>query len=112
MTHPTWQLNVDAGALVLTPCPGTKDADLDTSLAQLKQQGVAAIVTALDESELASKGVAELGALDLEGTDTEQVDLALPLDVHADLKADAQRLETSMAHVVRWMIAREMGGEA
>ncbi len=61
MTHPTWQLNVDAGALVLTPCPGTKDADLDTSLAQLKQQGVAAIVTALDESELASKGVAELG---------------------------------------------------
>ncbi len=61
MTHPIWQLNVDAGALVLTPCPGTKDADLDTSLAQLKQQGVAAIVTALDESELASKGVAELG---------------------------------------------------
>lgn len=61
MTHPTWQLNVDDGALVLTPCPGTKDADLDTSLAQLKQQGVAAIVTALDESELASKGVAELG---------------------------------------------------
>ncbi len=61
MTHPTWQLNVDAGALVLTPCPGTKDADLDTSLAQLKQQGVAAIVTALNESELASKGVAELG---------------------------------------------------
>ncbi len=61
MTHPTWQLNVDAGALVLTPCPGTKDADLDTSLAQLQQQGVAAIVTALDESELASKGVAELG---------------------------------------------------
>ncbi len=61
MTHPTWQLNVDAGALVLTPCPGTKDVDLDTSLAQLQQQGVAAIVTALDESELASKGVAELG---------------------------------------------------
>ena len=61
MTHPTWQLNVDAGALVLTPCPGTKDADLDTSLTQLKQQGVAAIVTALDESELVSKGVAELG---------------------------------------------------
>lgn len=61
MTHPTWQLNVDTGALALTPCPGTKDADLDTSLAQLQQQGVAAIVTALDESELASKGVAELG---------------------------------------------------
>ncbi|MEZ9229961.1 cyclin-dependent kinase inhibitor 3 family protein [Vibrio amylolyticus] len=62
MTHPTWQLDLDAGALVLTPCPGTKDADLDASLAQLKEQGVEAIVTALDSEELASKNVSELGA--------------------------------------------------
>ncbi|PMJ89792.1 cyclin-dependent kinase inhibitor 3 family protein [Vibrio sp. 10N.261.55.A7] len=62
MTHPTWQLDLDAGALVLTPCPGTKDADLDASLAQLKEQGVEAIVTALDSDELASKNVSELGA--------------------------------------------------
>ena len=61
MTHPTWQLNVDSGALVLTPCPGTKDVDLETALTQLKQQGVEAIVTALDTQELASKGVSELG---------------------------------------------------
>ncbi|OEE70833.1 cyclin-dependent kinase inhibitor 3 family protein [Vibrio genomosp. F6] len=59
--HPTWQLDVEAGALVLTPCPGTKGVDLDTSLAQLKAQGVEAIVTALDDAELASKGVSELG---------------------------------------------------
>jgi len=61
MTHPTWQLNVDSGALVLTPCPGTKEVDLETALTQLKQQGVEAIVTALDTQELASKGVSELG---------------------------------------------------
>ncbi|MGL6316722.1 cyclin-dependent kinase inhibitor 3 family protein [Vibrio sp. WXL103] len=61
MTHPTWQLDLDKGALILTPCPGTKDADLDTSLAQLKEQGVEAVVTALDDAELASKDVAALG---------------------------------------------------
>ncbi|KGY11011.1 phosphatase [Vibrio tubiashii] len=61
MTHPTWQLDIETGALVLTPCPGTKGVDLDTSLAQLKEQGVEAIVTALDDAELASKEVSELG---------------------------------------------------
>lgn len=62
MTHPTWQLDVENGALVLTPCPGTKGVELEASLAQLKEQGVAAIVTALDDAELASKDVSELGA--------------------------------------------------
>lgn len=62
MTHPTWQLDIDNGALVLTPCPGTKGSDLESSLQQLKAQGVEAIVTALDDAELASKDVAELGS--------------------------------------------------
>ncbi|MDC5703262.1 cyclin-dependent kinase inhibitor 3 family protein [Vibrio europaeus] len=62
MTHPTWQLDVENGALVLTPCPGTKGVELEASLTQLKEQGVEAIVTALDDAELASKGVSELGA--------------------------------------------------
>ncbi|UPR52085.1 cyclin-dependent kinase inhibitor 3 family protein [Vibrio cyclitrophicus] len=61
MTHPTWQLDLEQGALILTPCPGTKEATLDASLAQLKEQGVKAIVTALDDHELASKDVAALG---------------------------------------------------
>ncbi|MFA0569174.1 MAG: cyclin-dependent kinase inhibitor 3 family protein [Vibrio gallaecicus] len=59
--HPTWELNLETGALVLTPCPGTKESNLDDSLAQLKAQGVEAIVTALDDAELGSKGVSELG---------------------------------------------------
>jgi protein-tyrosine phosphatase len=61
MMHPTWELNVENAALVLTPCPGTKEASLDDSLAQLNEQGVTVIVTALDNHEMAEAGVAELG---------------------------------------------------
>lgn len=61
MSHPTWQLELESGALVLTPCPGTKEVALQASLEQLKAQGVQAVVTALDNAELASKNVSELG---------------------------------------------------
>ncbi len=63
MSHPTWQLELESGALVLTPCPGTKDVALQASLEQLKSQGVQAVVTALDNAELASKNVSELGEI-------------------------------------------------
>ncbi len=63
MTHPTWQLDLTTGSLILTPCPGTKDADLSTSLQQLKSQGAVAVVTALDDHELAEKQVSALGDL-------------------------------------------------
>ncbi|MBR9789663.1 MAG: phosphatase [Vibrionaceae bacterium] len=61
MSHPTWQLELESGALVLTPCPGTKEVALKASLEQLKEQGVQAVVTALDNAELASKNVSDLG---------------------------------------------------
>ncbi|MFN1584415.1 cyclin-dependent kinase inhibitor 3 family protein [Vibrio rotiferianus] len=63
MSHPTWQLDLETGALVLTPCPGTKGVELQASLEQIKAQGVEAIVTALDDAELASKDVSALGEL-------------------------------------------------
>lgn len=63
MSHPTWQLELESGALVLTPCPGTKDVALQASLEQLKEQGVQAVVTALDNTELAAKNVSELGVI-------------------------------------------------
>ena len=63
MSHPTWNLDLEIGGLVLTPCPGTKGVPLEDSLKQLQSQGVQAIVTALSDAELASKDVAELGAL-------------------------------------------------
>ncbi|OBT10196.1 phosphatase [Vibrio sp. UCD-FRSSP16_10] len=62
MTHPTWELSIDHGAtLVLTPCPGTKELGLDESLLQLKEQGVKAIVTAINQAEMTEKNVEALG---------------------------------------------------
>ncbi|MDO6525304.1 cyclin-dependent kinase inhibitor 3 family protein [Motilimonas sp. 1_MG-2023] len=65
MTHPTWQLplNNQGAELVLTPCPGTKGTDLESSLRQLKDRGVKAVVTALNEAEMEKAGVAELSQL-------------------------------------------------
>ncbi len=45
--HPTWQLDLKTGALVLTRAHRRTSSDLDASLAQLKAQGVEGIVTAL-----------------------------------------------------------------
>lgn len=63
MTHPTWllPLNQQGSGLVLTPCPGTKDVELNQSLVQLKSQGVTVVVTALSDEELAEKSVDQLG---------------------------------------------------
>ncbi|BDU38955.1 cyclin-dependent kinase inhibitor 3 family protein [Vibrio nigripulchritudo] len=63
MTHPTWNLDLESGGLVLTPCPGTKGVALEASLQQLKDEGVQAVVTALDNAELASKVVSDLGEI-------------------------------------------------
>ncbi|KLV10557.1 phosphatase [Photobacterium ganghwense] len=69
MTHPTWELPVnqladnqeEKGALVLTPCPGTKGVSLIDTLTQFASQGVKAIVTAINHDEMQSKGVESLG---------------------------------------------------
>ncbi len=62
-THPMWLLAVHEGRsnLVLTPCPGTKEVSLPDSLAQLKQAGVQAVVTAMPQSELENNQVADIG---------------------------------------------------
>ncbi len=61
MTHPTWELKLDNhAALVLTPCPGTKQLPLVESIAQLKAQGVTAVVTALSQHEMDEKSVGSL----------------------------------------------------
>lgn len=63
MTHPTWllPLNQQGSGLVLTPCPGTKGVELESSLEQLKAQGVTVVVTALSDEELTEKSVEQLG---------------------------------------------------
>lgn len=60
--HPTWELEVNQSALVLMPCPGTKEADLDATLTQLSQSGVRVIISATTQHELARKSLSHLGS--------------------------------------------------
>ncbi|PSW07173.1 dual specificity protein phosphatase family protein [Photobacterium lipolyticum] len=60
-THPFWPLALNNGAqLLLTPCPGTKEADLHDSLVQLKAAGAIAVLTGLQPSDLPSDGLQKL----------------------------------------------------
>ncbi|QLG88627.1 dual specificity protein phosphatase family protein [Chitinibacter bivalviorum] len=59
--HPFDALALPAGGTVLfTPCPGSKEADLATSVAQLQQAGASAIITLMPSHELSAEGVATL----------------------------------------------------
>lgn len=52
-THPYDKLTLDNGAsFIFTPCPGTKDADLTTSVEQLKGAGAQAILTLMYDVEM------------------------------------------------------------
>ena len=52
--HPTFPLRLEQGAaqLILMPCPGTKEADLTSSLTQLKKSGVNVVITLMTSTEL------------------------------------------------------------
>ena len=52
-THPYDKLTLDNGAIfIFTPCPGTKEVDLTTSVKQLKDAGAQAIVTLMYDAEM------------------------------------------------------------
>ena len=60
-THPYDKLTLDNGAsFIFTPCPGTKDVDLKTSVTQLKDAGAQAIVTLMYDAEMKNNEVEEL----------------------------------------------------
>lgn len=62
--HPFDALELpDGGQILFTPCPGTKAADLDASVAQLKAAGASAIVTLMPNEELQANGAASLPAV-------------------------------------------------
>ncbi|WP_417537745.1 protein phosphatase [Marinomonas sp.] len=62
MNHPFDVLKLENGAaFIFTPCPGTKEADLATSLACLKSAGASAVVSLLPDQEIETLGVTELG---------------------------------------------------
>ncbi|MDO6544651.1 phosphatase domain-containing putative toxin [Photobacterium sanguinicancri] len=60
-THPFWALPLaNSGKLLLTPCPGTKEADLASSIADLKAEGATVVLTALEMNDLPNDGVQAL----------------------------------------------------
>ncbi len=63
--HPFDRLSLapTAGTLILTPCPGKKDVDALTALAQLRAAGAQAVLTLMPADELARIGVANIGDL-------------------------------------------------
>lgn len=60
-SHPFDKLPLSTGgALIFTPCPGTKGASLSDSLAQLKAAGAEAVITLMTNEEMVRNGVAAL----------------------------------------------------
>ncbi|PSJ40315.1 protein phosphatase [Zobellella endophytica] len=51
------------GRLILTPCPGTKEAALDASLEQLRQAGAGAVLTLMPGAEMEKNRVTAMPAL-------------------------------------------------
>lgn len=62
-THPLFPIHIEnsCAELILTPCPGTKGADLNTSLEQLKKAGAAAVLTFMTQSELEKNQLSAIG---------------------------------------------------
>ena len=63
MKHPFDILPLSSGQLIFTPCPGTKDASLHDSLAQLKAAGAAALITLMPAQELTQNNADNIGAI-------------------------------------------------
>ena len=63
MSHPFDILPLNSGQLIFTPCPGTKDASLSDSVAQLKAAGAAAIITLMPQQELTQNNADNIGAI-------------------------------------------------
>ncbi|MCU7834209.1 MAG: tyrosine-protein phosphatase [gamma proteobacterium symbiont of Taylorina sp.] len=52
--HPTWSMSIgDNGAgIIMMPCPGTKEVDVENTVSQLKEQGVIAILSMMTDEEM------------------------------------------------------------
>lgn len=60
-THPYDKLTLTDGAsFIFTPCPGTKEVDLVTSVSQLKDAGAQAIITLMYDAEMKKNGADSL----------------------------------------------------
>ena len=62
--HPIYVLPCPSGQgeLLLTPCPGSKNADLETSLRDLKNAGASAVLTLMTQEEMHINNVGTLAS--------------------------------------------------
>ena len=64
MPHPFDTLTIENGAkIIFTPCPGTKEENLESSVTTLANEQTQAIVSVMHNDELARLGAAALPAL-------------------------------------------------
>lgn len=101
MKHPFDFLPLENGAnLIFTPCPGTKEVDLQSSLEQLAAAGASAILTLMPREEMLRNAVSDMPEL------CAQLDLQwfhLPIeDDHApeQLFYDAWQLAKTKIHAL------------
>lgn len=59
-SHPFDILQLETGAFIFTPCPGTKSVGLSQSVADLKAAGAKAIITLMYDEELIKNGAQQL----------------------------------------------------
>ena len=61
--HPLFPISIEnsTAQILLTPCPGTKDADLQNSLQQIKASGAAVLLTFMTQSELDKNQLTKIG---------------------------------------------------
>ncbi|KPM83046.1 dual specificity protein phosphatase family protein [Pseudoalteromonas sp. BZK2] len=59
-SHPFDILQLETGAFIFTPCPGTKGVGLSQSVADLKAAGAKAIITLMYDEELVKNGAQQL----------------------------------------------------
>lgn len=61
-THPLTVVPLDNGAqFIFTPCPGTKDSDLTSSVQTIREAGADAVITTLSDQEIEQLQVSGLG---------------------------------------------------
>lgn len=62
LTHPFTPMTINdhLGKLLFTPCPGTKEIDLKTSLTQLAAAGASAVLTLMPSEEMQRNQVTDL----------------------------------------------------
>ena len=61
--HPLFTLTIENSTsnIILTPCPGTKNVDLISSLQQIKASGAVALLTFMTQGELDKNHLSDLG---------------------------------------------------